>query len=282
MKKIKIFMSLILVIGILATSCLSVSAFEPTDVKDNVTLLEKLSDFEFIYRYYGQEVPLEAPGYSEESHQRVIDIIEEIESEIDTYTTPEEFQAASDKLDAVEAGLCIDDYYVKELLDYLKRDIDSTGYYDEETMNHLVEVYNSAQTAYDSGNEEAIHKAYMDLRNEFNTLCLYNNVAGDVNNDGTFNIKDVTIMQEVIAKYTTLTTSQNFITGMCHFSSISDVTDWQMELVRYNNNKSKSVDFNYSETLKCITLTPDMRNFGEIENASPNKLYDNEFYVWWM
>lgn len=122
----------------------------------------------------------------------------------------------------------------------------------------------------------------MDLRNEFNTLCLYNNVAGDVNNDGTFNIKDVTFMQEVIAKYTTLTTSQNFITDMCQFSSIKDVTNWQMELARYNNNKSRVVNFNYNETLNGTKLTPDMRNYAGIENATPNALYDNEFYPIWM
>lgn len=282
MKKFKIFMSLILVIGILAISCMSVSAFEPTDVKDKLALSDKVDSFERVYRYYNHIITGFFPRHSEESEQRIVDVIDGIRAEIDTYTTPEEFQSASDKIDEVEAGLCVDDRYVKELLDYLKRDIDSTGYYDEETMKHLVEVYNSAQTAYDSGNEEAIHKSYMDLMNEFNTLCLYNNVAGDVNNDGTFNIKDVTIMQEVIAKYTTLTTSQNFVADMCHFSSISDVTDWQMELVRYNNNKSRVVNFNYNETLNGTKLTPDMRNYSEIGNATPNKLYDNEFYVTWM
>lgn len=278
MKKFKVFVSLILVMGVLAISCLSVSAFEPTDVKDSATLSEKLSSFEFIYRYYGQEVPLEAPFYSEESHQRIVDIIEEIEAEIDTYTTPEEFQAASDRIDEVEAGLCIDDYSVKELLDYLKTDIDSTGYYDEETMNHLVEVYNSAQSAYDSGDEEAIHKAYMDLRNEFNTLCLYNNVAGDVNNDGIFNIKDVTIMQEVIAKYTTLTTSQKFNSLMCYDAPITYVTNWQMELAKYNNNSSKWVNKNYDLVLSHEPLTIDMRVYYLIEENSENWLYSQDFY----
>lgn len=159
MKKFKLLVSLVLTLVVFATSCLSVSAFGATEVKDNATLNSKVKSFESVYRFYNHIIPRTFPRYSEESEQRIVDVIEGIRAEIDTYTTPEDFQAASDRIDEVEAGLCVDDRFVKELLDYLKKDIDSTGYYDEETMSHLVEVYNSAQSAYDSGNEEAIHKA---------------------------------------------------------------------------------------------------------------------------
>ncbi|MCH5300404.1 MAG: hypothetical protein J1E56_03715 [Ruminococcus sp.] len=283
-KKVKKILSLALVLAILACSCVIAYAYEPTEVNDYLTLSRKVDSFEYDLYYYLQLTPSSFPHYSETSHQRIKDIVDEIRTEMYSYETPEEFQEASDRLDEVEAGLCIGSYDVKILLDYLKTDVESEGYYDEDTMSELKDVYSSAQTAYDSGDEEAIHSAYMDLRNEFNKLCLYNNVSGDTDGDGIFTVRDITYMQLNIAELVpALTTSQKFVSNLCHYSTIKDITEWQLDLAGlYDNKQIKAVEFNYKEVEALKKLTPDMRHYRFIENESENWFYTQEFYVYWM
>lgn len=83
-----------------------------------------------------------------------------------------------------------------------------------------------------------------------NKLCLYNQLPGDVNNDGKLSIDDVTLMQKNLAGLTQFNSSLNYIAGLTKISNIDIITAWQKDIA---NLSSKSATIN-EEVDKLVNL----------------------------
>ncbi len=274
MKKI---ISIILAVAMIALSSVTAFAFEPSKVTTKDGLMRKAQHFYDEYYYYGCMTPVTVPYYSDESSQRVEDIYNEINNNIDSYTT-DEYQIMSDKIDEVESKMTIHKDELKWLLDYVQRDLNSENYYDDETIELLQETYNESMEVYENGNEEEIHCAYIDMRNMFSKLCAFNQVECDVNKDGRFSVLDITYMQMFLAKLIDFNSSQFFVSNMNSHSGIDSVTNWQQELA--NLKDIYSLKYRTEQLHLETPLKYSDRNSIEIEwELNLNFLLSNErFY----
>lgn len=289
MKKLKNLISIVLTISVFVAS--SMTAFALTDaevIKAQNNLDLRLSDCEAAYVLYEiYEIPLGVPVWSENSSVLMKSVVEQIKEEMYDYTTIEEFEKADEILDETVEKMYIDKSELKWLLEYMKRDIDTTGYYDEETMKQLTEVYNTAQQAYDSGNEKEIHYAYVAMRNELNRLCVYNKTWGDVSGDGVCNIIDVTIMQKHLCGLYKLNSSQAFVAKFNKNADISTVTEWQQGIVGLETLPSNSFYFDIIKAYGDIDVN--LKNYHakfnydgkEYSLEKINNLYYYDSYINW-
>ena len=282
MKKLKIVISIILVMMLAITS--SVTVFAATDDELRVAkrnLEDNVDSAELTHIFYGQtEPPISMPMWSSESSSNLENVIETIRDGLDSCETIEEVNAYQSMLDEAIEALCVSEYELQWMLNYMEKDYNnSTNYYDEETYAELKTIYENAQKALESGVEIDIHNAYFNMRNELNKLCAYNSVGYDIDNDGIFSIKDCTLMQMQIAELVELTSSQRYVSFMYHDASITDVTNAQMMLAKY-------ADYPYSPTVKTdfVELDPSIREFYtlEIDYEGSNSMYYYDCYIWWV
>lgn len=191
----KKMLSFLLTFVMLLSLC-SVTAFAEDNsfmrAKINLTGYLNSVEWSYIQRCW---MPDLYPTFSDESLERLIEADEKIRSEIDTYTTVEEVDEAMALMEAAVAQL---DFHERELafiLDLMEADYKDTTYYDAETSAEIKEIYETAQAAYECKEPKAMNESYVALRAELDKLCMTVTVAGDVNNDGEFTIKDVTLIQ---------------------------------------------------------------------------------------
>lgn len=289
MKKFKILISLLLMSALLVTS--SITAFAIVDselIKARNNLELRLSDCEVTYVLYETyEIPLGVPVWSENSSVLMKSVVEQIEDEMYGYTTIEEFEKANEILDETVDKMYIDKSELEWMLQYMKRDVESTDYYDEVTMEKLVEIYNNAQQAYIYGDEEAIHYAYVAMRNELNYLCIYNKTWGDVSGDGVCNIIDITMMQKHLCGLYEFNSSQAFVSDFNKSADISNVTQWQKEILEIESLPSDSFYFDIIEAYGDIDVN--LKNYHDKFNYNEknysleeiNKLYHYDSYINW-
>ena len=285
MKKTKMFISIFMALAILTASM--VPAFAMTDAElqlERNKLRGYASDCVSEYVQYFQVVPIDVPIWSDASEQRIQEAADKIYAEVNKYTTEEEFEAGYAIMDDAVDKLCISSTELEWMLDYMKKDYNSTGYYDEETTAKIKTIYEEALAAYESGTEREIHVAYINMRNLLDDICLYNPVPGDVDKSGKFNVKDIALMQLDLAKINNeeFTSSQNFISFIFHNTTIANVANWQLELAKLNT--SSRVDLK-NEQLATLSenkgIDVDLKHwFGGVENNNP--MYDYDRYVWWI
>ena len=286
MKKTKIFISIFMALAILTASMVPAFAMTDEELRAERSALKSYADnCEFVYIYYYQEAPLSVPGWSLASTQRMKDAIEKARAEADTYTTEEEFEAAYALFNEAEEKMYVDPRNLEWMIDYLAKDYNSTGYYDEETYANIKNIYEQAKADLQSEDELKIHNAYIDMRNLLDDLCLYNPVPGDVDKSGKLDIRDIALMQLELAKLNQeeFTSSQNFVASFTHLSTISDVANWQLALAKLNdyealfNSQQKKID-----TLSAFEgLEPGTKDFsGTTERA--NYMFYDDCYIWWI
>lgn len=280
MKRLKIILSLILVLMLAMTS--SVTAFATSDdlFDAQMAMTQKVKDIEEYYVYNMHFVPANVPQWSEASRQNLIDVIARARAEIPYCETIEEVNSYQSLLDEAVAGLCVSERELQWMINYMEKDYkNETDYYDEETYAELKTIYENAQKALESGVDLDIHNAYIDMRNELNKLCAYNSIFLDVDNDGVFSIKDCTLMQMQVAKMIEMTSSQRYVGLLYHDQCIKDVTDAQemlagLYIVEYN--PYKKTDF--------IALDPSVKEYlGETPGyeQSNNMYYKDKYCNLW-
>ncbi len=234
MKRLKIILSLILVLMLAMTSTVTAFAVVDEEVNDKMMdLLSKAKEVEGEFVYYNSLYAMHGnvPRWSDESTQRLKDVVQKIRTEMGYCETLEEVAEYEAMLDDAVEKMCISSTELQWMLDYMKKDYNnSTNYYDEETYAELKTIYENAQKALESGVDLDIHNAYIDMRNELNKLCEYNPLNKDVDNDGVFSIKDCTLMQMYVSKYVELTSSQVYVAGMNKDANITQATQAQMLL----------------------------------------------------
>lgn len=270
MKKI---ISIILAVAMIALS--SVTALAYTDKEFDKIKDELLDRLQFIeVCVIGNYItPMDYIGYSDYSIAKATALHDEIVEERKSYTTYEEYASAIDRINKMINTLTISPGYLRWLLDYVQKDLNSEGYYDDATKAQLVEIYNKSKDAFENGTEEEIHCAFVDMYNEFKRLCIYNEVEGDVNGDGVTSILDVSIMQMYFAKSVELNTSQRFAGGIDSYSTIDEVSIWQQVLAKYVK-RSQAFEISVEELKQHGDLPYDRRDL----SAAILQDYDNEYW----
>lgn len=289
MKKLKMTLSCILAIVMLAVS--SVPAFATEDdsfdldlEKNRIMMYADDCEQQYIYYYSLYIMNAEVPRWSDESRENMKNVIAKVRDEVDNCETIEEVESYRALLAQAEEKMCISSTELQFMLDLMEDDYNSTGYYDEETYAKLKEVYEEAQKALELGVDREIHVAYVNMRNEFNELCVYNQIPADVTGDGSFDIKDCTFMQLNIANFVDFTSSQYFITGYRKDTkNIKQVTNYQLLLANLLPESSFSIDqqieqiLKYKETYGGIDVN--LRNYlGLPENGGPEKVNYMYYY----
>lgn len=309
MKKFKALLSVILAAAVLVCSAIPAFAVtegetatadetSPTEMTDDQIqearrkLKKVVDDSEFAYIYYYQTVPsMAVPHWSDASEARLKTAIEKARKELYTYKTKEEFDNAEASINKEIDELCVDKSNLEWMLNYMKKDYDSTGYYDDETYAKLKTLYENAQKIYETGTEKEIHIAYFNMRNMLDDLCTYNSVPGDVDNNGRFNICDITLMQFELAELVDdFNSSQNFIACIFHDSSISVVTDWQFALAEIPDKYSQSNDDFVNDKIETLNknkgIDINIKYWHDttkwIETEQFNYIYNYDRYVWWV
>lgn len=223
-----------------------------------------------------------SPLWSVESKKEMEKTIDFINSKIDTCTTVEEVEELEKTLMECADKMYLEPEELRWLLEFMQKDYQSVGYYDKTTTIELKKIYEDARDAYDSGDGDRIFTNYLMLRNEFNKLCLYNPVIGDVNLDGIFSIDDVTYMQNYLTGIKTMNSSQLYICGIIDNYGIDCVTDWQKciadiddsiyrQIERDNNRliNYNTFDVNNKNKFEVINGTVDLSNYLYNDNHAP-------------
>lgn len=278
MKKI---LSFLLTFVMLLSLC-SVTAFAEDNsfmrAKINLTGYLNSVEWSYIYRIWQ---PNQYPIFSDESLQRVIEVDGKIRSEIDTYTTVEEVDEAMALIEAAVAQLDFDEEELAFILDLMEADYKDTTYYDAETSAEIKEIYETAQAAYESKDPKAMNESYVALRAELDKLCMTVTVAGDVNNDGEFTIKDVTLIQKYLADSVQLTSAQRFAGVLENpYCKVGIATQFMKALAAPDNAEDQKV---YKYSKYCISRltsihTPNPSEFGEFTSDGCNEYYAKNRY----
>lgn len=291
----KRFISILLSVLLMIITTATVFAESNTDDSNNektyLSLSEAKNDvlslvnaYRLHFIYYDKMVPLEVPIWSNSSQSNLKNVLNTVEETIPDCKTIDECVEQRKLIEDAVDILYIDVSELKWMIDYLKKDYESSGYYDADTTAEIKAVYERAQANYNSGNEREMHISYFELRNLLDKLCLYNLVAGDVNKDGILNVDDITLMQKNFAGLTKFNSSQNFLSTINEHSNIDVVTSWQKEL---SGMLSKSKKDRINEEINTLSnsefLNPDEKYFAFTPfTEQDNYIYwDDCYYPWW-
>lgn len=222
------------------------------------------------------------PTFSDESLERLIEADEKVNAEIGSYTTVEEIDEAMALMEAAVAQLDFHESELAFMLDLMEADYKDTTYYDKETSAEIKEIYEAAQAAYESKEPKAMNESFVALRAELDKLCMTVTVPGDVNNDGEFSIKDVTLIQKYLVDSIQLTSPQRFA-GVLEtpYCKISNATQFMKALADPDNAENQKV---YKYSKKCINQltsihTPNPSEIGELTSDGCNEYYNKSRYA---
>ncbi|MGN0454236.1 MAG: hypothetical protein ACI4G1_03580 [Ruminococcus sp.] len=275
MKKI---ISIILAVAMIALSSVTAFAVDDSDLSNDRSMLRNaIWELKFIVVDNAQSTPPTFPAYSKSSSDRAQALYDRISAEISTYTTHEDFVKAMEEVDQTWATSTVCSGALKWLLNYVQKDLDSEGYYDDATKAQLVEIYNKSKDALENGTEEEIHCAFIDMYNEFRRLCIYNDVEGDVNGDGRATVLDISILQQYFAKEVVLNTSQRFAGSVYIYSDINTVSYWQKVLAKIEK-LSGGFNSNISKMKNQTEWTYDQRNLSICMTDQYNPYYSSEYF----
>lgn len=249
MKKILSVLLAVLIMGISTVTAFAEDNNTESTNEENYSSLEEAKedvlDCAFKYEEYFLKYSFlfspDIPLWSEQSSNNLEDTLDYVNNAVYDFDTIDEVVGLKNLLNHAESEMCVELGELKWMLDYMKKDYESVGYYDEDTTSEIKTIYELAQSDYLSGDEKLIHKSYVSLRNLLNELCLYNQIPGDVNKDGKLTIDDVTLIQKNLADLTQFNSSQNYIAGITKVSNIDMVTTWQKDIISLS---SKSANIN--------------------------------------
>lgn len=281
MKKV---ISFVVAFALIIVSVVPVFADSFITQKNKLNSLVDYMERAYIYRFY--QLPPQVPNYSDASTQRMQSAISQIRADIDSYSTNEEYEAATQLLYDCKSQMYVSSSELEFMLDMMKNDYDNAEYYDNETSAEITSIYESALNAYENGTEKDIHIAYFNMRNELNKLCLGVSVAGDVNNDGKFNIIDITLVQKYLVGIEKLTSAQLFAAGVNkQNNSISWATDLQKSLVQIQTDGVDAVEYvdgNIKQLTDSYYIYPfDLEYFSPVTERMNELFYINRYYMSW-
>ena len=249
MKKFISTLLAVMLMGIATVTAFAESTNNNSTYEDNYSSLEEAKEdvlscafqYEEYFLKYSSLFSPDIPLWSEQSSNNLEVTLNYVNNSVYDFDTIEEVVELKNLLNNAESEMCVSSWELKWMLDYMKKDYESIGYYDEDTSAEIKAIYEKAQSDYASGNEKQMHKSFVALRNELNKLCLYNCVPGDVNKDGKLTIDDVTLMQKNLVGLMQFNSSQNYISDFTKISNIDIVTAWQKDIA---NLSSKSATIN--------------------------------------
>lgn len=200
-----------LMLAIMLTVLCAVPAFAATDelnlADERYDLRTDAENAMYYYLYnnrtlgtYPYPIWSDATAYGSEA------LYEEIKNA--PLETLEEIQAERAKLDKLYAEATVDSSELEFMIELFEKEDNSNKYYDEATWSEFLSVLENGKNVLKNGTDEEIHIAYVTMRNEFNKICLYNKTMGDINNDNSVDIKDVTYLQKAISGTEKLNSSQ--------------------------------------------------------------------------
>ena len=242
------------------------------------SLMSYVRDCEMEYIYYGYNVPCTAPIWSPASRNRMLAIIDETENK--TYETLEDVAEQRAKVEQVVETMTVSSHELEFMIDIYEKEENYDNYYSDEAWSEFTALLEDGKIALENGDEENIHLTYIRMRNGFNKLCLYNTVAGDVNNDTVVDVKDVTYLQIKLAQKANFTSSQKLVlSGFDEYyevlnSSVSTVTNLQMYLAGY---KVERYAYHINNLIKDSAFDEELLTFHPtIDNS--NEVYDKYRY----
>lgn len=278
MKKI---ISIALAAVIAAFSVIPVFAESISTQKSELDSLVRYMERVYVYRFY--QIPLQVPMYSDASNERMKSAIATIRSEMDTYTTDEEFNEATNLLYSCKSQMYVDRDELEFMLNLMKNDYEDTEFYNDVTSAEIKDVYDNAKNAFENGTEQDIHIAYIEMRNELNKICLTITVPGDANNDGVFNVKDTTLIQKYLVDSEKLTSAQCFAAGINKKNNnIIHVTNLQKSLTDIENDDltaTESIAKNMSKLENDYYVYPiDIEYFSPVSEHLNELFFMNRYY----
>ena len=276
MKKI---ISIILAVTLVLISI--VPAFATTDVESAAN--ELISDALGYMRYYAYNnmtYPYYYPIWSNTTADESIELYDEIYNF--SYNSMEDVEAERAKLDQLCATATISKSELKFMIDLFEKENNDNNYYNIDTWNEFLNTLENGKTAYENGSEEDIHIAYVNMRNEYNKICLYNKNMGDINNDGVVSVLDATYLQKAVIGLVDLNSSQLTVaydnSGSIIKPDITDATVIQkialkidIEINNYGSHITKLEDFGE------LPLYPEVRRFGS--NTEPNNAVYYQYLI---
>ena len=264
----KKFISITLATVIAAFSVIPVFAESTSTQKSELDSLVRYMERVYVYRFY--QIPCEVPMYSDASNERMKSAIATIRSEIDTYTTDEEFNEATDLLYNCKSQMYVDRSELEFMLKLMKNDYEDTEFYDDATSAEIKYVYDNAKNAFENGTE-------------LNKICLTIIVPGDADNDGEFNVKDTTLIQKYLVDSEKLTSAQCFAAGINKESnSIIHVTNLQKSLAGIESDGLTAIEYitKYMDGLKndYYVYPVDIEYFSPVSEGLNDFFYMNRYF----
>lgn len=279
MKRILSFLLAVLMISIATVTVFA----NDGSLDDDGDVSCKIGPYREYFIYYMGIIPIQFPIWSNSSSDKLEKILDYAEEKLsDKYITYEEMKSLDDMVENAVDNMCIDSSELGWMLEYMKKDYESTGYYDETTTAEIKRIYEQAQSDYASGDEKLIHLSYVSLRNLFNNLCLYNQIPGDVNNDGILTIDDVTLMQKNFADLTQFNSSQNYVAYITKLSNIDTVTDWQIhiaDMASYSINDKFKEDYENTSKIGVIDSKNKYQVFNPTTEMDNYLFFTDRYYL---
>ena len=171
--------------------------------------LYDVTECEDYYIYYGYDTPTIYPSWSSASTERMKDAISYARER--TITNNAELEIAYADLEEVATMMCVDKSSLEFMIYLFEQETNVNNYYDDDTWNDFRLLLEKGEQAFESNDEKLIHKTYIEMRNSYNNLCIYNTVKGDFNGDGRLSIADVTYAQKYLADLVEFNSSQEML-----------------------------------------------------------------------
>ncbi|MCD8026100.1 MAG: dockerin type I repeat-containing protein [Clostridiales bacterium] len=192
-------------------------ALEETDLQEQVEQLEDYCvEIEVLYKLDDLYM---APGdiyllYTSstiEALKAEIANARETESKYPSVTA-EEITNAKQAIENCVENLCIEKDELNFLIAVCKKEngTENNGYYSDEMWSGYSDLIDKATELLlsDTASDEEINNAYWELVFCFNEMCVSNKLVGDVDNNGTVDVSDVTLVQKAAVGNASLNASQ--------------------------------------------------------------------------
>lgn len=253
----------------------ALTAFALTD-EELQSQINEFQDYvtycESSYIYYWYEQPPSGPFWSQAARDRMTEAIAVARST--EITTQDELEKARVDFEQVVATMTLDPEELEFMIYLFEKETNENGYYDELTWSKFRSVLAEGKQALESGDEEVMYCAYIDMRNEFDDLCKYNTEYGDFDGDGALSVKDVTMAQKYLADLVEFNSSQELMSRFDFgFLDINKVTNLQKYIV---GSAEKMGNYRMDELMNFEGFDVNNREFG-VATQNVNPIYHSEY-----
>lgn len=230
---------------------------------------------ESAYIYYWYEQPPSGPFWSQAASDRMTEAIAVARST--EITTQDELEKARVDFEQVVATMTLDPEELEFMIYLFEKETNENGYYDELTWSKFQSVLAEGKRALETGDEEVMYCAYIDMRNEFDDLCIYNTEYGDFDGDGVLSVKDVTMAQKYLANLIEFNSSQELMSRFNFgFLDVNKVTNLQKYIV---GSAEKMSNYEMNKLMNFEGFDVNNREFG-VATQNVNPIYYREYSIY--